>query len=129
MPVSERFTTWGRMVADRYREQRSGDDMQDDAQREETGRKLDDAAREMSDQLNRAFTALGETLRDTEAKDRLKDAVKALGDAVSMTVTETTEEIRKRMRSTEPPSSPGDADTKPPSSTGDADPTPPAPPV
>jgi len=96
--VSERFTTWGRMVADRYREREGGDDT---TTSEEAGRKLDDAARDLTQQLNRAFTALGETLRDETAKAHLKDAVRALGDAVTVTVNETADEIRKRVRSSD----------------------------
>jgi hypothetical protein len=116
--VSERFASWGRLVADRYREHPAsgtgeggtGATSPDD----DAGRGLDDAARDVGDQLNRVFTALGDSLRDAEAKERLKGAVKALGDAVSMTVTETTEEIRKRVRSQDTPTDGGDAPPPPP---------------
>lgn len=119
--VSERFTSWGRLVAERYREAQPADTAEtgEGAQAGTTGgqeRKLDEAARDLTEQLNRAFTAVGETLRDAEAKDRLKEAVKALGDAVSVTVTETTDEVRKRLRTTEPPS--GDAGSTPPPPSG-----------
>jgi CRISPR/Cas system-associated protein Cas10 (large subunit of type III CRISPR-Cas system) len=96
--VGERFSSWGRLLADRYRE-RGGETPAEAAQDEETRRKLDAAAREVTEQLNRAFTALGDTLRDAEAKDKLKEAVRSLGDAVSVTVSETTDELRKRFRS------------------------------
>jgi hypothetical protein len=76
----------------------SGSSGTGDASSEETRRRFDDAARDLSDQLNRAFTALGDTLRDGDAKERLKDAVKSLGDAVTLTVNETADEVRKRMR-------------------------------
>ena len=115
--VSDRFTSWGRMVADRYRERQTDSG----ASSEETGRKLDEAARELSEQLNRAFTALGDTLRDAEAKDRLKDAVRSLGDAVSLTVNETTDELRKRWR----PSTAGD-DQQPDTGGTSTPPPPPA---
>jgi len=110
--VSERFTSWGRMVVDRYRERQTDAGVSS----EETGRKLDEAARELSDQLNRAFTALGDTLRDAEAKEHLKDAVRSLGDAVTMTVSETTDDLRKRWRSdaTEPGDDAGSAPPPPP---------------
>jgi hypothetical protein len=52
---------------------------------------LEDAAERLTEQLNRAFTALGDTIRDPEAKEDLTEAVKALGDAVSVTVAETGE--------------------------------------
>jgi hypothetical protein len=116
--VNERFASWGRLVADRYRGHpasgageggTSATSPDDDA-----GRGLDDAAREVGDQLSRVFTALGDALRDAEAKAQLKDAVKALGDAVSLTVSETTEEIRKRVRSQDTPTDAGDGTPPPP---------------
>lgn len=113
--VGERFTSWGKLVTERYREAEPGDAAQTEAASaagEE--RRLDEAARDLTQQLNRAFTALGETLRDAEAKDRLKDAVKALGEAVSVTVTETTDELRKRLRNSEGSNADGDAGPPPP---------------
>lgn len=82
--VGERFASWGRMVGDRYREadasaSEGAASMSEGAK--EAQRKLEEAARELSDQLNRAFTALGDTLRDPKAKEDLKDAVRAIGEA------------------------------------------------
>ncbi len=42
---------------------------------------------------------MGDTIRDEQAKQDLKQAVRALGDAVSVTVTETTERIRQSVGS------------------------------
>jgi hypothetical protein len=91
--VGERFAAWGRLVAQRYNES-SGTARE--ATRE-TERKLEEAAREVTDVLDRAFTALGETIRDEQAKADLKGAVKAFGDAVAITVSETSEQIRRRV--------------------------------
>jgi DNA-binding ferritin-like protein len=93
--VAERFSSWGRHVADRYKEMGSvaGETAQ------ESQRKLEEAAREVSEQLSRAFTALGETLRDERAKTELKDAVRAFGDAMALTVTETGAAIRRHVGS------------------------------
>lgn len=91
--VGERFASWGRHVADRYKE--TGATTKEAGK--ETQRKLEDAARDVTDILDRAFTALGDTIRDEQAKSDLKDAVRALGDAVSVTVNETSEQIRKRV--------------------------------
>jgi hypothetical protein len=103
--VGERFTSWGRLVAERYKEMEpsAGETVQ------ETQRKVEEAAREIADQLNRAFTALGDTLRDDRAKADLKEAVRTLGDAVAVTVTETGEAIRRRVGSNEPPDAAGSA--------------------
>lgn len=96
--VGERFSSWGHHVAERYKEMGSvaGERAQ------ESQRKLEEAAHELSGQLNRAFTALGETLRDERAKTELKDAVRAFGDAVAVTVTETGDAIRRRVGSSGP---------------------------
>lgn len=91
--AGERFSSWGRLVADRYKEAETTTvESARDAQH-----KLEESARELTEQLNRAFTAVGDTLRDPKAKENLKEAVRALGDAVSVTVTETGDEIRKRI--------------------------------
>jgi hypothetical protein len=114
--VGDRFTSWGKLVAERYRDRKPETGAGAAESSDESGRKFDDAARDLSDQLNRAFSALGDTLRDAEAKDRLKDAVKTLGDALTLTINETTGEVRKRLRTTEPdaPDGPDDGPTPPP---------------
>lgn len=95
--VGERFASWGRHVAERYREAEGPGPTA-----EETRKDLEDAAKGLAEQLNRAFTALGDTIRDPEAKQELAGAVKALGDAVSATVTDAGEEIRRRFGSETP---------------------------
>ena len=96
--VGERFASWGRHVAERYKE--SSGSARESAQ--DSQRKLEDAARDITDALDRAFTALGDTIRDERAKEDLKQAVRALGDAVSVTVAETTERIRHGVGSSSP---------------------------
>jgi hypothetical protein len=97
--VGERFASWGRLVGDRYREAEAevgeGESMSEGSR--EAQRKLEESARELTEQLNRAFTALGDTLRDPKAKEDLKGAVRAIGEAVTVTVTQTSDEIRKRL--------------------------------
>jgi hypothetical protein len=89
--VGERFASWGKLVAERYRG--ASETTRDAAQ--ESQRKLDDAVRDVTDVLDRAFTALGDTIRDEHAKEDLKLAAKALGDALAVTVTEAGEQVRK----------------------------------
>jgi predicted transcriptional regulator len=107
--VGERFSAWGRLVAEHYRETEQADagpadtEQADTERAEETQHKLEETARELADQVNRAFTALGDTLRDERAKSHLKDAMRAVGDAVGVTVTETGEAIRRRVGSTPEP--------------------------
>jgi hypothetical protein len=90
--VSERLTGWGRLVASRYKTTAP-------AETATTTDRKRDAAHDLGDQLNRAFTALGDTLRDETAKQELRGAMKAFGDAVSLTVNETAEQIRRRVGS------------------------------
>jgi hypothetical protein len=97
--VGDRFATWGRRVAERYKEA-SGP--AGESTREESRHTLEDTARDVTDALDRAFTALGETIRDDDAKQDLKEAVRALGDAISVTVSETGDQIRRRVGSTSP---------------------------
>jgi hypothetical protein len=96
--VGERFSAWGRQVSDRYKEAEGG--AAEGAK--EAQRKLEEAARQITEQLNRAFTALGDTLRDEQAKTDLKDAVRSLGDAVAVTVSETGDAIKRRVGSSPP---------------------------
>jgi hypothetical protein len=91
--VGERFGAWGKLVAERYKE--SSGTAREAAK--ESQRKLEEAARDITDVLDRAFTALGDTIRDESAKDDLKRAVKALGDAVTVTVSEAGEQVRRRV--------------------------------
>ncbi|HTG48328.1 MAG TPA: hypothetical protein VK646_11805 [Actinomycetota bacterium] len=99
--VGDRFSDWGRRLQDRYKE--AGDTAGDAAT--ESQRKLEEAAREIGAQLTRAFTALGDTIRDEEAKSALKDAVGSLGEAVTATVGEAGDALR-RIGSSAPPSDP-----------------------
>lgn len=104
--VGERFASWGRHVSERYKD--ASGPVRESAQ--ESQRKLEAAGRDITAALDRAFTALGDTIRDEQAKQDLKQAVRALGDAVSVTVTETTERIRQSVGSSgpQPPDEEGD---------------------
>jgi hypothetical protein len=102
--VGERFAAWGKQVAERYKE--SSGPAREAAK--ESQRKLEEAAHDITDVLDRAFTALGETIRDESARDDLKAAVKALGDAVTVTVSEAGEQVRRRV-GTSPHADQGDS--------------------
>ena len=91
--VGERFASWGKQVAERYKE--SSGPARETAK--ESQRKLEEAAHDITDVLDRAFTALGDTIRDETAKNDLKAAVKALGDAVAVTVSEAGDQVRRRV--------------------------------
>src|SRR5512132_1139274 len=78
--VGRRFASWGRRLSDQYEEAGSGESAED------AQRKLKESARQIGNELDRAFGALDVTLRDQEAKQDLKDAVGAIGSAVSATI-------------------------------------------
>ena len=105
--VEERFASWGRRLSHHYREAGSGEST------ETAQRKLKEAARQIGNELDRAFSALDGTLRDQEAKEDLKDAVGAIGSAVSATIDEAAAGIRRRGGSGEeriPPESPDEGE-------------------
>jgi hypothetical protein len=107
--VGEKFSSWGRKVADRYHEAGSSEaTAAEDAERE-----LKRAAKELIDELSRGVSALGETFRDDQAKKDLTDAVSSIGDAITATVNEATEAIRSKGSPSTPPPPP------PPPTTGE----------
>jgi hypothetical protein len=91
--VGERFAVFGRALAARYKqlEQDRG------ATTEEDKRKVEEALSTITRQLDQAFTSLGDTIRDPGAKDGLKQAARSVGDALAITFSEVTEEVRKRI--------------------------------
>jgi hypothetical protein len=70
--VGKRFASWGRHLSEHY--EGSGGTV------EESHRRLKEAASQIGDELDRAFSALDGTLRDEDAKKNLKDAVGKIGD-------------------------------------------------
>ena len=86
--VGERFSSFGRTVAERYRE--SGMSTPDEAAEGDLRR----AATELIDELSRGFSAIGATLRDEQAKQDLTSAVNAIGEAITVTMNEATEGLR-----------------------------------
>ena len=100
--VGEKFSSWGRRVADRY--ERSGSTETADADQAE--RELKRAMKDLFDELSRGVTAVGATLKDDDAKQELSEAVNALGNAITATVSEATEAIRSKGGSSTPPPPP-----------------------
>src|SRR5215467_5659184 len=92
--VGERFVSWSRHLTDHYKQAGEG------LTAKETQRKLEEAARQIGNQLDRAFSAIDGTLRDADAKKDLKDAVGAIGSAVTATIDDAGNAIRRRGSST-----------------------------
>ncbi|HET7234929.1 MAG TPA: hypothetical protein VFK59_00680 [Actinomycetota bacterium] len=100
--VDRKFSEFGRIVAERYR--KIGEE-RGTPEAEEARRKLEEAFSTVTRQLDQAFSSVGDTIRDPEAKETLKQAGKAVVDALGSTVSDVGEEIR-RWR----PGSKGDAE-------------------
>jgi DNA-binding ferritin-like protein len=88
--VGERFTAVGRALAARYKQL-------EQEQESEEAREAQDALRAVTRTLDRAFTSLGDTLRDPHAKEELRAAARSLADALGATFEEVTAEVRKRV--------------------------------
>src|SRR6266542_37635 len=126
--VGEGFAKLGRIISERYRqlgeERASGPSTS-----EESG--AADAIRRATDELDRAFTSLGDTLRDDEAREHVRDTGRKLSDALKVTFAEVSEEVRRAVGSrgsagpSEPPSP---APPPPPPRTPPPPPAPPPPP-
>jgi hypothetical protein len=116
--VGDHFTELGNRLAERYRA--LGAESSESA---EAGRKkIEEAVRFMTQQLDRTFTSVGDTMRDPEAKQSLDRAISTLGNALSATFSEVGEEIRKRFGSSSGASADRDTGTpSPPPPPADAE--------
>jgi hypothetical protein len=113
--VGDSFSKLGRKISEGYRQleqQRAADSSTAGAESHREG-VVADAIRRATDELDRAFTSLGDTFRDAETQEHLRDSSRKLGDALNVTFTSIGEEIRRASRSRrssdaseDPPSSP-----------------------
>ena len=93
--VDRRFSEFGRIVAERHR---TAAEAHGAPPPEQDRRSLEEAFSVVTRQLDVAFSSVGDTIRDPEAKETLKLAGKAVMNALASTVTDVGEEIRKRRR-------------------------------
>ena len=102
--VGDKFSSWGRQVADRYREAGSaaGEASADEAERELT--RADEGGVRRA--VQRVCRPWARRSRTSEARQELSDAVSAIGDAITATVSEATEAIRSKGGATPPPPPP-----------------------
>jgi hypothetical protein len=90
--VGRTFAELGRRVGERYRDSASDDHEE-----------VSDAVDRLVARLDRAFTSLGETLRDPESKQAVERAARSLGDAVAGTFEDVGERVRRRAGSPREP--------------------------
>jgi hypothetical protein len=86
--VGDRFTAVGKRLAGHY------DKRSDGGSAKETQHKAEEVVREIGNQLGRALEAVDDTVRDDEARQDLKQALNALGSAISSTVEDAATAIR-----------------------------------
>jgi hypothetical protein len=84
--VGRSFAELGRRLGDRY-----------DAMRSEEQDQVSDAVDRIVTNLDRAFTSLGDTIRDPESKHALERAGRSLADAVAGTFEDVGERVRRRL--------------------------------
>jgi hypothetical protein len=90
--VDRRFSEFGRIVAERHR--KAGEEQGAPSPEQAKG-SLEEAFSAVTRQLDVAFSAAGDTIRDPEAKETLKQAGKAVMNALASTVSDVGNEIRK----------------------------------
>ncbi len=104
--VGDGFADLGRRLSEHYN--KLGPDPSASVDEE----KVREAIRLLTDQVDRAFTSLGDTLRDPSAKKGIDRVVKSFGRALATTFSEVGEEIRTRLKGgSEPPEAQGPAST------------------
>ena len=91
--VDRRFSEFGRIVAERHR--KAGEE-HDAPPPEQAKRSLEEAFSVVTRNLDVAFSTAGDTIRDPETKETLKQAGKAVMTALASTVSDVGNEIRKR---------------------------------
>jgi hypothetical protein len=94
--VGDGFVNLRRIISERYRE--LGDERASRPATPDEGRTAD-AIRRATDELDRAFTSLGDTLRDDDAREQMRDTGRKLSDALKVTFAEVSEEVRRAVGS------------------------------
>jgi uncharacterized protein YyaL (SSP411 family) len=90
--VGKEFSDVGRRIGEHYRKLGEETRSAAAAQRQT----VTEAVRKAVDQLDQAFTGLGNALRDPETKKTLNRATRSLGQALDTTLGAVGEKIRKR---------------------------------
>jgi hypothetical protein len=112
--VGEGFGKLGRMISERYQSLAASQPATPD----EGAAK--DSIRRATEELDRAFTTLGDTLRDDEAREHLRATGRKLGDALKLTFTEVSDQVRRSLGSHQSPGSDEPPASQPPAPSGRA---------
>jgi len=102
--VGEGFAKLGRTVSERHRQ--LGEERA--AQPPAPEGRMAEAVRRATDELDRAFAALGDTFRNEDAREQLRDTGRKLSDALKVTFASIGEEVRRSV-GTGPPAGTGES--------------------
>ncbi len=100
--VGQHFSNVGKRIGEHYRNLEGEAKTSAETQRQT----VNDAIKKVVDEMDKAFTGLGNALRDPQTKDSLNKAAKSLGDALDSTFSGLGERLRK---SSTKKDAPGDA--------------------
>jgi hypothetical protein len=94
--VGEDFRVLGRQVKEHYEQQPRRDPSGGESPSSADRRKVDEALRKLTESLDQAFSALGDTVRDPRFGEQTRKAAGSLSDALNATFAEASERLRKR---------------------------------
>jgi len=113
--VGDRFSEVGRLFKEHYRRLGGTTDTESEAERQ----RVSDAVKDAGQQLNQAFTSVGNAIRDPEASRSFDRAMSSLGLALAATFSDLGAEMKEQISGTEDGSGGSEG-------TGGAPPPPPA---
>jgi hypothetical protein len=116
--VGDRFFEVGRLVREHYRRLGGESEAETEAERQ----RVSDAVKNAGQQLNQAFTSVGNAIRDPEASQGLERAMSSLGLALAATFSDLGAEMKEQFSGAEgerdgPPGA-GGSPPPPPASAG-----------
>ena len=118
--LGDRFTEVGRLVKEHYRRLGGTSETESEAERQ----RVSDAVKNAGQQLNQAFTSVGNAIRDPEASQSLDRAMSSLGLALAATFSDLGIEMKDQFSGSE-----GDPDGPPAAGGTPPPPPPPSPPA
>jgi hypothetical protein len=93
--VGQDFRALGRQVRQHYEQQAQAED-RDQGPPPADRRKVDEALQKLTESLEQAFNALGDTIRDPQFGEQTRKAAGSLSDALNATFAEASERFRKK---------------------------------
>jgi len=109
--VGKQFSHVGKRIGEHYRSLESETRTSAETQRQT----VNDAIKKVVDEMDKAFTGLGNALRDPQTKESLNKAAKSLGQALDSTFSGLGQKLRQRGSKDEPGANgPGEPGGKPP---------------